>query len=163
MEIARLPDQPDRNLIMAFPLAQEKGCSLSMYGKPCTILYVEDNIDNLALVEQILTRHAGLTFLAATNGPAGILLAREHPPDVILMDINMPSMSGLTVLEVLLGDQKTANIPVVALSSDAYPKQIEKGIGAGFFAYMTKPFLIEELEAAVAAAIDHSAAKKFSH
>lgn len=145
---------------MAFPLNYEMGCPTPVYDKPCTVLYVEDNADNLELVEQILTRHPNVTFLAATNGLAGILLAREHQPDAILMDINMPSMSGLAVLEVLLGDPKTAGIPVVALSSDAYPKQIEKGIVAGFFCYMTKPFMIDELEAAVAAAIAHSTAKK---
>ena len=130
------------------------------YDKPCTILYVEDNADNLALVEQILARHVELKFLAAMNGPDGIILAREHRPDVILMDINMPAMSGLSVLETLLADPITSGIPVVALSSDAYPRQIEKGLHAGFYGYMTKPFMIDELEAAVAAAIAHSTAKK---
>lgn len=147
---------------MAFPLNVADGYPVSAYDKPCTVLYVEDNADNLMLVEEILTRHHNLKFLAATNGPAGILLAREHGPDVILMDINMPSMSGLAVLEVLLADAKTAGIPVVALSSDAYPKQIEKGIKAGFFSYMTKPFKIDELEAVVEAAIAHSTAMKLS-
>jgi CheY-like chemotaxis protein len=130
--------------------------------RPCTVLYVEDNADNLALVEEILSRRPGLRFLAATNGPAGILLAREHAPDVILMDINMPSMSGLAVLDVLRADAKTAGIPVVALSSDAYPQQIEKGIKAGFFGYLTKPFMINELEAAVKAAVAHSTVRKLS-
>jgi CheY-like chemotaxis protein len=162
MKITGLPAHPRPERIMAFPLNQEKDWPGPAYQEPCIVLYVEDNADNLALVEQIFTRHPGLTFLAATNGPAGILLAREHRPHVILMDINMPSMSGLAVLEVLLGDPKTAHIPVVALSSDAFPKQIEKGIEAGFFAYMTKPFLIDELKATVAAAIVHSATHKLS-
>lgn len=150
---------------MAFPLNDGKGrpvSAVSVYDKPCTVLYVEDNADNLALVEQILTRHPGLTFLGATNGPDGILIARERRPDAILMDINMPSMSGLSVLEALLGHPDTAGIPVLALSSDAYPKQIETGIKAGFFGYMTKPFLIDELEAALASAIAHSTTKKLS-
>ena len=154
---------PQLEWTMAFPFNLAEGCPVSAYDKPCTVLYVEDNADNLALVEQILTRHRNLKFLAATNGPTGILLAREHRPDVILMDINMPSMSGLAVLEVLLANAKTANIPVVALSSDAYPKQIEKGIKAGFFGYMTKPFMINELEAVVESAIAHSITKKLSH
>lgn len=163
MEIPRFPDQRNQKWLMSLPLTHDKARPVSAYDKPCTVLYVEDNADNLALVEQIFARHSNLKFLAATNGPAGILLAREHTPDVILMDINMPTMSGLAVLEVLLGDAKTAGIPVVALSSDAYPKQIEKGIEAGFFGYMTKPFLINELEAVVEAAIAHSTAKKLSH
>ncbi|OEZ63882.1 MULTISPECIES: response regulator [unclassified Duganella] len=151
---------------MAFHLNDDRYPLVStvlVYDKPRTVLYVEDNADNMQLVERILTRHPRLTFLAATNGTAGIQLAREHRPDVILMDINMPVMGGLAVLEVLLGDPETAHIPVLALSSGAYPKQIEMGIKAGFFGYMTKPFRIEELEAAVALAIAHSTAKKFSH
>ena len=135
---------------------------ISPNGKPCTVLYVEDNADNLALVEEILARQGGMQFLAAIDGPTGIALARKHKPDVILLDINMPGMSGTAVLQVLLMDPQTACIPIIALSSNAYPRQVEKGLESGFFDYMTKPFMIAELEAVVEAAFAHSIAKKNS-
>jgi CheY-like chemotaxis protein len=148
--------------VISLPFVYDNVLLASADDKPWTVLYVEDNVDNIELVERILARQGNLKFLGATNGPAGIALAREHRPDVILMDINMPAMGGLAVLEVLLADPITAAIPVLALSSDAYPKQIENVIAAGFFGYMTKPFVIDELEAMVGAAIAHSTAKKLS-
>ena len=109
-----------------------------------TLLYVEDNPANLALVEQLIARRGDLKMLTAIDGHLGINLARTYQPDVILMDINLPGISGFGVLDVLRRDPLTAHIPVMALSANAVPRQIEKGLQAGFFRYLTKPIKVVE-------------------
>ena len=122
-----------------------------------TLLYVEDNPANLALVEQLITRRGGWKLLTAIDGHLGIQLARAYQPEVILMDINLPDISGIGVLEILRDDPATAHIPVIALSSNAFPRQIEKGIEAGFFRYLTKPFKIGEFMDVLDAALHYAA------
>ncbi len=107
-----------------------------------TLVYVEDNPANLMLVEQIIEVHPLLRMLSARDGNQGIALARTYLPDVILMDINLPGMSGIDALKVLHDDPTTAHIPVIALSANAMPRDIEKGLEAGFFNYLTKPIKI---------------------
>jgi len=109
-----------------------------------TLLYVEDNPANLHLVEQLIARRKDLCLLSARDGIAGIQLARGQQPDVILMDINLPGISGIEALKILREDSGTAHIPVVALSANAMPPDIEKGLQAGFFRYLTKPIKITE-------------------
>lgn len=110
-----------------------------------TLLYVEDNPANLMLVEQIIEDHPDVRMLSARDGHLGIALARAHLPDVILMDINLPGISGFQALKILREDPVTAHIPVVALSANAMPRDIEKGLEAGFFRYLTKPIKVNEL------------------
>jgi PAS domain S-box-containing protein len=121
-----------------------------------TVLYVEDNPANLKLIEQLIARRPDIRLLTAGDGTRGIELARAHRPDVILMDINLPGISGIEALEILRGDQLTERIPVVAVSANAMPRNIEKGLQAGFFRYLTKPIKVNEfmetLEAALALA-----------
>jgi CheY-like chemotaxis protein len=112
--------------------------------QPRTLLYIEDNSANLMLVEQLIAPRADLRLLTAVNGPLGIELARGARPEVILMDINLPGMSGFEALKILRDDPLTAHIPVVALSSDAMPGDIELGLKAGFFLYLTKPIKVKE-------------------
>ncbi len=115
------------------------------HGMPLrTLLYVEDNPANLQLVEQLIARRADLRLLGARDGIVGIQLARDHQPEVILMDINLPGLSGIEALRILREDPATAHIPVVALSANAMPRDIEKGLQAGFFRYLTKPIKITE-------------------
>ena len=109
-----------------------------------TMLYVEDNPANLMLVEDIIARRTDILLLSARDGKSGIELARASLPDVILMDINLPGISGLQALKILAGDPTTAHIPVVALSANAIPRDIEKGLEAGFFRYLTKPIKVNE-------------------
>jgi PAS domain S-box-containing protein len=109
-----------------------------------TLLYVEDNPANLALVEQIIMDHSYLHMLSAKTGEAGIALARAKLPDVILMDINLPGMNGVEALKILRSDPLTMHIPVIALSANAMPSDIEKGLSAGFYRYLTKPIRISE-------------------
>jgi CheY-like chemotaxis protein len=109
-----------------------------------TLLYVEDNPANLELVVQIIARRPDIRLLTAVNGNLGIELARASQPDVILMDINLPGISGIQALRILAEDPATAHIPVVALSANAMPHDIEKGLAAGFFRYLTKPIKVNE-------------------
>jgi PAS domain S-box-containing protein len=109
-----------------------------------TVLYVEDNPANLQLVEQLIGRRPDLRLLSARDGIVGIQLARDHQPEVILMDINLPGISGIEALRILREDPATMHIPVVALSANAMPRDIEKGLQAGFCRYLTKPIKIVE-------------------
>jgi PAS domain S-box-containing protein len=115
------------------------------YGAPLrTLLYVEDNPANLKVVEQLIARRPNMRLLSATNGNLGIKLARRSQPEVILMDINLPGMSGIEALKILREDPATAHIPVIAISANAMPRNVEKGLQAGFFWYLTKPIKVKE-------------------
>ena len=114
-----------------------------------TLLYVEDNPANLALVEALVARRADMRLLTATDGHSGIAITRMARPDVILMDINLPGMSGTEALRVLADDPATAHIPVIALSANAMPRDIESGLEAGFFRYLTKPIKVVEIMASL--------------
>ena len=109
-----------------------------------TLLCVEDNPANLMLVEKLLERRPDIRLLVARDGIRGIEMVRTDRPDVILMDINLPGISGLVALGILADDPKTANIPVIALSANAMPGDIKKGLAAGFYRYLTKPIKVEE-------------------
>ncbi|HET6264729.1 MAG TPA: ATP-binding protein [Usitatibacter sp.] len=109
-----------------------------------TLLYVEDNPANLMLVEDLIARRADLRLLSAADGNRGVEIAHATLPDVILMDINLPGISGIQALKLLRADPATAHIPVVALSANAIPRDIAKGLEAGFFRYLTKPIKIDE-------------------
>jgi PAS domain S-box-containing protein len=109
-----------------------------------TLLYVEDNPANLQLVERLIGRRKDLRLLSAVDGTRGVELARAKQPDVILMDINLPGISGFDALKILRDDATTAHIPVLALSANAMPRDIERGLKAGFFRYLTKPIKVSE-------------------
>jgi CheY-like chemotaxis protein len=113
-------------------------------GRVRTLLYVEDNQANMALVEQLVARRADLRLLSAEDAMRGIALARAHQPDLIVMDINLPGISGMQALAILREDTTTRHIPVLGLSANAMPRDIEKGLGAGFFRYLTKPIRVPE-------------------
>jgi PAS domain S-box-containing protein len=122
-----------------------------------TLLYVEDNPANLKLIEQLIARHPDIRLLSARDGNLGIQLARANQPDVILMDINLPGISGIEALKILRDDPATSHIPVVALSANAMPRDIEKGLQAGFFRYLTKPIKVDEFMDTLNVAMDFAA------
>jgi CheY-like chemotaxis protein len=122
-----------------------------------TVLYVEDNPANLKLVSMLIARRADLRLLTAENGNLGVELAQVHLPDVILMDINLPGISGIEALKILREDPATAHIPVVALSANAMPRDIEKGLQAGFFRYLTKPIKVNEFMNTLDVALEFAA------
>jgi len=121
-----------------------------------TLLYIEDNPANLCLVEQIISRHPEIHLLTAVNGGSGVEMARLSQPDVILMDINLPDINGFEALKILRSDLATAYIPVVAISANALPRDIKKGLQAGFFRYITKPIRVREFMEAVNVALKYA-------
>jgi CheY-like chemotaxis protein len=97
-----------------------------------------------------------MRLLSARDGNLGIQLARANHPEVILMDINLPGISGIEALRILREDPVTARIPVIALSANAMPRDIEKGLQAGFFRYLTKPIKVNEFMKTLDVALEFS-------
>ena len=121
-----------------------------------TLLYVEDNPANMRLVEKLIERHPRFKLLTATNGRSGFELARAKLPDVILLDINLPGINGFETLKLLQSDPATAHIPALAISANAMPSDFKKGQEAGFFRYLTKPIMVDELMGALSTALEFS-------
>ncbi|MCK6371280.1 MAG: ATP-binding protein [Gammaproteobacteria bacterium] len=118
-----------------------------------TVLYVEDNPANLELVEQLMARRPELQLLGAADGNLGIELARTCQPEVILMDLNLPGISGMEAMQILRADSTTAHIPIIALSANAVARDIEKALEAGFVNYLTKPLRVDPFMDALDAAL----------
>ena len=125
-----------------------------------TLLCVEGNPANLMLVEKLLARRPDLRLLTARDGNSGIEIARAALPDVILMDISLPGISGIQAMAILALYPETARIPVVALSANAMPRDIEKGLESGFFRYITKPIKVIEFMATLDLALAAAALAK---
>jgi signal transduction histidine kinase/AmiR/NasT family two-component response regulator len=121
-----------------------------------TILCVDDNRANLALLTEALSLRADCLVLTATDGQAGVDMARLHSPDVILMDNNMPVMSGREAMRILREDPATAGIPIIAVSAAAMPGTVSAGLEQGYFRYLVKPYDLVDLTDAIDAAIDVS-------
>jgi CheY-like chemotaxis protein len=113
------------------------------------VLYAEDNPANLRLVQKILARRPDIELLSATSGKEGLELIRQRLPHLILLDINMPDMDGYEVLQILKADAGLKDIPVIAITANAMPKDIERGKAAGFTDYLTKPLDVNQLNALV--------------
>ena len=109
------------------------------------ILIVDDNPANVMLLEKILKKISGATTVTAKNGGIGLDIAKTSDPDLILLDINLPDMSGFEVLKKLRGSEATRKIPIVAVSAAAMPDDVRKGLDAGFSGYLTKPIDIAAL------------------
>jgi signal transduction histidine kinase/CheY-like chemotaxis protein len=121
-----------------------------------TILCVDDNRANLALLTEALSLRADCLVLTATDGQAGVDMARAHSPDVILMDNNMPVLSGREAMRILRDDPATARIPVIAVSAAAMPDMVSSGLDLGYFRYLVKPYDLVDLTDAIDSAIDSS-------
>ncbi|MGM8226265.1 PAS domain-containing protein [Cellvibrio sp. ARAG 10.3] len=109
------------------------------------ILYIEDNPSNIRLLQQLFARYPQLQLDVAEEAFLGIYKARSEQPDVIILDINLPGMDGYEALSVLKRDSVTSNIPVVGLSANAMPYDVERGRNSGFYDYLTKPVEINHL------------------
>jgi signal transduction histidine kinase/CheY-like chemotaxis protein len=121
-----------------------------------TILCVDDNRANLALITEALSLRADCLVLTASDGQAGVDMARSHNPDVILMDNNMPIMSGREAMRILQEDPATAGIPIIAVTAAAMPNMVSAGLAQGYFRYLVKPYDLVDLTDAIDAAIDVS-------
>jgi PAS domain S-box-containing protein len=118
------------------------------------LLYVEDNPANMELVAQLLERSPDIKLLSAVNGTVGIEVARRTLPMAIIMDINLPGMSGIAALKILRDDPSTAHIPIIALSANAMPHDVARGLKLGFFRYLTKPIVVHDFMETLNAAFE---------
>ncbi len=123
-------------------------------GTNITVLYVEDNTDNLMLMEKIISRVEGLSMISTHTAELGIEMAKIEKPNVIILDINLPGMNGIEALKQLRGIEITKDIPVLALSAAATKNDIERGMAAGFLRYLTKPIDIHEVMDAIKKALE---------
>src|ERR1017187_3223463 len=121
-----------------------------------TLLYIEDNPANMMLVEQLIAQRSDMRLLTAVNGILGIELAQASKPDVILMDINLPEISGVDALTILREDPATTHIPIIAFSANATSRDIRFGIEVGFFRYLPKPIKIKEFMETLNVALEFS-------
>jgi CheY-like chemotaxis protein len=125
------------------PARSELGASPE--GRRYKVLYIEDNPANLALMQELVATMETFELLSSPTAEIGIELARAHRPDVIVLDINLPGMSGFDAIEHLRSSPETSAIPVVALSASAMERDLRRAEQAGFSRYLTKPVKIEEL------------------
>ncbi len=152
LDLTVAPSLPARESTITTASAIHAGAGTQMH----SLLYVEDNPANLMLVEEILERLPEIHLLTARDGISGVKLALAALPDVILMDINLPGISGINALKLLSENPATAHIPVIALSANAIPRDIEQGLQAGFFRYLTKPIKVVEFMATLDEALNFS-------
>jgi signal transduction histidine kinase/ActR/RegA family two-component response regulator len=135
------PDQP--------AAAAETLPAAPVVASPHLLLYIEDNPANLRLVQEIVGFRPDLRLLSAPDGHFGLSLARSQRPQAVLMDLNLPGMSGFEVLAQLRRDPDTAAIPAIALTANAMPHDVERGLAAGFDRYLTKPIDIDKFNEAI--------------
>lgn len=120
-------------------LGETAGATANGAAGAATVLYVEDNLSNFKLVEKLLKRRGEVRLLTAMEGALGLQLARQHRPDLILLDLHLPGMDGEELLRRLNEDPTTAAIPVVVVSADATRARVERVLTAGARAFVTKP------------------------
>lgn len=113
------------------------------------VLYVDDNPGNLKLMTELLAHRPGLEVLTAPTASLGLDIAQAHPPQLILLDLQLPGIDGYAALRLLRRHPRLQHVPVVAVTSLAYPKDVERGLAMGFADYITKPIDVNRLLAAV--------------
>jgi two-component system cell cycle response regulator DivK len=116
--------------------------------KPRTVLYVEDNEFNRKIVRQLLAR-TSYQLMEAVDGESGVAMAAEHPPDLVLMDVQLPKLSGLEATRAIRSDPRTAHVPVIVVTSFALSGDESKAMAAGASAYLAKPYSPRELMALI--------------
>jgi CheY-like chemotaxis protein len=140
-----LDTRPDRLLTAAGRVA----AGTATTGATCSVLYIEDNPANLKLVSQLLARRPNVRMLSAHTPMLGLDLADANRPDLVLLDINMPDLNGYDVLAKLRAHAWARDLPVIAITANALPRDIERGRAAGFSEYLTKPLDLDRFLAAI--------------
>ena len=139
-ELPLVRSMPEADDVFAPVVSNEEG----FFGAEAkTLLYIEDNLPNLKLIERILSQRPTLRMITAQQGSMGLELARQHQPDLVLLDLHLPDMNGDQVLVWLRSEPRTANIPVVVISADVIAGEIERLKQLGARAYITKPFEVQ--------------------
>jgi PAS domain S-box-containing protein len=140
--IALLPEENPLQAVVAMTSTSE--FAVPTRGPAATILYVEDNLANMSLIEQILEARPDWRLVPALQGRLGLELAKSHRPDVVLLDLHLPDISGEEVLRELRAAPRTARTPVIVVSADATPKTVERLLESGATAYLTKPLKVKQ-------------------
>jgi PAS domain S-box-containing protein len=138
-------ESPGERLHRLHPQPASTVTSRLAINRQVTVLYIEDNASNLSLLEDVFEEMPQVRLLSAIQGRLGLELARQHRPDLVLLDLHLPDIQGDEVLQQLQADSATSHIPVVMLSADATPNQIERLLAAGARYYLTKPLDIKQL------------------
>ncbi|MGZ0187861.1 MAG: ATP-binding protein [Alphaproteobacteria bacterium] len=125
-----------------------------------SLLYVEDNLENLSLIQHLVATLDDVEMLSAQNGPEGLEIARTKHPDIIVLDLNLPGMSGLEILQHIKADETLRNTPVIALTAAAMPIDVKRGQAAGFYRYVTKPLDVTAFLAIIDSALAEGSASK---
>jgi PAS domain S-box-containing protein len=133
---------PDQTRINPISLPRSEGSAEG--ARKYSVLAIEDNPSNIRLLEVILAGRPEITLLSAMQGSVALDLARQFSPDLIILDLNLPDMSGMQVLALLRNSDNTRSVPVIVVSADATPSQIERLLNAGATQYLTKPLDIDE-------------------
>lgn len=142
VELPRAEDLPDR--LERMSRSAPPRAELMASSKARVVLYIEDNLSNLKLLQRLLAHRPEVKLLPAMQGRMGLDLAREHQPDLILLDLHLPDMLGDEVLWKLQATPETSRIPVVVISADATAGQIDRLLAAGARAYLTKPLDVKK-------------------
>jgi CheY-like chemotaxis protein len=145
----KLTDSPVKEEAVTAPIEAEATTAQEAR----TVLYIEDNLSNLTLIQRLFARRPEVKLVPAMQGRLGLDLAREHHPDLVLLDLHLPDMKGDEVLRRLQADPETNSIPVIVISADAMPSEIKKLLGIGARDYLTKPLDVKKFFAAVDAAL----------
>jgi len=122
-----------------------------------TVLYIEDNLSNLELIQRVLARRSDLRLITAMQGRLGLDLAREHHPDLILLDVHLPDIPGDEILRRLKAEPPIAGIPVIVISADATAVQIARLLSLGARDYLTKPLDVKKFLTALDEALNNAA------
>ncbi|TAN64903.1 MAG: PAS domain-containing sensor histidine kinase [Methylobacter sp.] len=140
---------PDNQIAVASSFTEKEEASTEQRTTVRHVLYIEDNPVNLEIMKHVFKTHRDIDLLSAESAEIGLEMIHENRPDLVLMDINLPGISGLDALHRLKANPDTASIPVIAVSATAMPCDVETGLKAGFLAYLTKPFDIAKLNAII--------------
>jgi PAS domain S-box-containing protein len=141
----KFPTDKDPSTAPEVIVGEETDENLALNTGDITILYIEDNLSNFELIASMFAERGNVKLIEAMQGGIGLELAREHRPDLVLLDLHLPDIDGDEVLQRLRGDERTKSIPVIIVSADATPHQQERMKYGGAEAYLTKPFNIREL------------------
>jgi len=145
LELPAPPSQKSDRVPAVPPPVVESLVQLGSKGARHRIVYVEDNPSNVAFMEALLTNFESVELIVAPNAEIGIELVRAHQPGVVILDINLPGMSGFEALRHLREWPETKQIPVIALSAAAMDRDVKRAEEAGFARYLTKPVRVDEL------------------
>ena len=153
-EISDLREEEPLSTFADRPKVEPKNVIREKSESPSEILYIEDNLANLRLMEKLMKRRSGTRLVTTPASKRGLDLAFSQHFALILLDINLPGMDGYEVLKQLQNRSETKDIPVIAVSADAMPKHIEKAMAAGFYDYVTKPFEFSYLNEVIDRALE---------